>query len=144
MLSWKNSAKNGREEIGTAFLVHSRLILTALHNALDNFNNLHENMQFYPKRNCAMNSNHTTSEFAMVIAMRKAVSSSYKTNENPAEDFCLLLLDKPIKREQYIKLGFDYSLTENLNAEIFGYPREMMTEANEFSQFGTKGRIDSI
>lgn len=91
-----------------------------------------------------MNSNHTTSEFAMVIAMRKAVSSSYKTNENPAEDFCLLLLDKPIKREQYIKLGFDYSLTENLNAEIFGYPREMMTEANEFSQFGTKGRIDSI
>lgn len=56
-----------------------------------------------------MKSNHTTSESAMVIGMKKA--GSYKTNENPSEDFYLLLLDKPIKRDRYIKLGYDYSLS---------------------------------
>lgn len=87
-----------------------------------------------------MNSLHTTSEFAKVIDIKK-IHSSFG---DPGEDFCLLLIDKPIKREKFIKLGYDYNLTENLNAEIFGYPYDLIKRDSEFSQFGTKGRIDSI
>jgi hypothetical protein len=79
-------------------LVSPRLIITALHNSLDSFNKIHTKMTFYPKRNYSIQIIHNYGEFAEVIDIRYCKTEKQSDKIASFDDYCLLLLDKPIQR----------------------------------------------
>jgi hypothetical protein len=67
-------------------LVAPTLLVTALHNAYDNFKIQHKSMKFYPK----LNSARIQADYVNVIQVRSSMEKGEKIPIN--EEYCLLLL----------------------------------------------------